>query len=65
MDVLKDMNTATKKLITDTEKNDNVEDSENMLFCKSLEPTLDLAKGDAAYARMQIQKVLFEIEFRE
>lgn len=67
INVIKDMNSATKTLVnSSTEKNNDLEDNENMLFCRSLAPTLDrLTKRDAALAKMEIQKVLFNIEFKE
>ena len=67
MNVLKDMNNTTKSLNSEPENEAKaIADSENMLFCKSLVPTLDrLNQRDAAYANMEIQKVLFNIEFRE
>ena len=66
INVIKDMNTATKTLVSSAEPKNDTEDNENMLFCKSLAPTLDrLTKRDAAMAKMEIQKVLFDIEFKE
>ena len=62
----KDMNTATKTLVSSAEPKNDTEDNESMLFCESLAPTLDrLTKRDAAIARTEIQKVFFDIEFKE
>ena len=66
INVIKDMNTATKTLVSTAEPKNDTEDNENMLFCKSLAPILDrLTKRDAAIAKMEIQKALFDIEFKE
>ncbi len=65
LDVIKEMNSATKTLIA-SDTTSNSEDSENMLFCKSLAGTLDkMNRRDSAFAKMQIQKIIFDIEFKE
>lgn len=58
------MNTTTERLIK--EGSNEAQDNENMLFCKSLVPILDrLNPRESALAKMEIQKVLFNIEFRD
>jgi len=62
--VIQDMNKTTKSFLTESRSTEV--DNENMLFCKSLAPILDrLPKRDAALAKMKIQNVLFEVEFKE
>ena len=64
LSVINDMNKATKDYLM-CEKEPTT-DNENMLFCKSLAPILDrLPKRDAALAKMNIQKVLFDLEFKD
>lgn len=61
--VMRDVNDATKAIIKDNKEN---EEDEDFLFLKSLCPTLKrLSARDNRIAKMQIQKMLFDLEFKE
>ena len=66
--VIKDMNTATKSLISSAVPENKIEekDNENALYCKSVAKVLDrFSTRNAAMGRMKIQNILFELEFNE
>ena len=63
LSVIQEMSNTTKSMISEES---NKVDNENMLFCKSLAPVLDrLPKKDAALAKIKIQNVRYELEFKD